>query len=281
MEKLTNYWALIPDFYKNAVVSIGIKSDSGATNWIGTGFLVVRRVDKDGYIPFLVSNKHVFQGEKRIVFKMKELGSNNWVEVPANLSEADGSTKYVIHSNPAIDIAVLQLNGDFINRNNLEFPAFDIDKNAMSSSELLENGFDDGSFIYMLGFPMGLVVKGASRPICRMGCMARICSEQISETNNILIDIQNFPGNSGSPIISKPELVSITGTKNLSRSLLVGIVHSYIPYNDTLRSSQSGEIVEIRKENSGLAYAHPVEYIREIIDLIQPTVQIEDSTTTA
>lgn len=91
---------------------------------------------------------------------MKELGSNNWVEVPANLSEADGSTKYVIHSNPAIDIAVLQLNGDFINRNNLEFPAFDIDKNAMSSSELLENGFDDGSFIYMLGFPMGLVVKG-------------------------------------------------------------------------------------------------------------------------
>lgn len=273
--------ALIPDFYKNAVVSIGIKNDSGATNWIGTGFLVVRRVDKDGYIPFLVSNKHVFQGKKRIVFKMKELGSNNWVEVPANLSEADGSTKYVIHSNPAIDIAVLQLNGDFINRNNLEFPAFDIDKNAMSSSELLENGFDDGSFIYMLGFPMGLVVKGASRPICRMGCMARICSEQISETNNILIDIQNFPGNSGSPIISKPELVSITGTKNLSRSLLVGIVHSYISYNDTLRSSQSGEIVEIRKENSGLAYAHPVEYIREIIDLIQPTVQIEDSTTTA
>ncbi len=272
--------ALIPDLYKNAVVSIGIKNDSGTTNWIGTGFLVVRQVDKDGYIPFLISNKHVFQGEKRIVFKMKEQGSNNWVEVPANLSEADGSTKYVIHRNPAIDIAVLQLDGDFITRNNLEFPAFDIDKNAMSSSELLENGFDDGSFIYMLGFPMGLVVKGASRPICRMGCMARICSEQISETNNILIDIQNFPGNSGSPIISKPELVSITGTKNLSRSLLVGIVHSYIPFNDRLRSSQSGEIVEIRRENSGLAYAHPVEYIREIIDLIQPTVQIEDSTTT-
>ena len=172
--------ALIPDIYKNAVVSIGIKNNSGATNWIGTGFLVVRQIDKDGYIPFLVSNKHVFQGEKRIVFKMKEQGSNNWVEVPADLSEADGSTKYVIHNNPAIDIAVLQLDGDFINRNNLEFPAFDIDKTAMSSSELLENGFDDGSFIYMLGFPIGLVVKGESRPICRMFCMARICSEKIS-----------------------------------------------------------------------------------------------------
>ena len=60
--------ALIPDFYKNAVVSIGIKSDSGATNWIGTGFLVVRRVDKDGYIPFLVSNKHVFPSTKILIF---------------------------------------------------------------------------------------------------------------------------------------------------------------------------------------------------------------------
>ena len=266
--------ALIPDFYKNAVVSIGIKNDRGDTSWIGTGFLVSRQVDKNRCIPFLVSNKHVFHGKKRIVFKMKEQGSNNWVEVLNDLYEADESTKYVIHNNPAIDIAVLQLDGNFITRNNLEFPAFDIDKNAMSSSELLENGFDDGSIIYMLGFPMGLVVKGASRPICRMGCMARICSEQISETNNILIDIQNFPGNSGSPIISKPEFVSITGTKNLSRSLLVGIVHSYIPYKDTLISSQSGEIVEMRIENSGLAYAHPVEYIREIIDLIHPTVQI-------
>lgn len=273
--------ALIPDLYKNAVVSIGMKNDSGTINWIGTGFLVVRKVCNDEYIPFLVSNKHVFQGKKCIVFKMKEQDSNNWIEVPANLSEADGSPKYVVHDNPVIDIAVLQLNGNFINRHKLEFPAFDIDENAMNSSELLENGFDDGSFVYMLGFPMGLVVEGASRPICRMGCMARICPEQISETNNILIDIQNFPGNSGSPIISKPELVSIAGTKSLSRSLLVGIVHSYIPYNDTLMSRQSGEVVEVRRENSGLAYAHPVEYIRGIIDRIQPKVQIEDSASTS
>ena len=52
--------SLIPDFYKSAVVSVGIKNNSGATNWIGTGFLVARQVCKDGYIPFLVSNKHVF-----------------------------------------------------------------------------------------------------------------------------------------------------------------------------------------------------------------------------
>ena len=31
---------------------------------------------------------------------------------------------------------------------------------------------------------------------------------------------------------------------------------------------QTGKIVEVRSENSGLAYVHPVEYIREVIDLL-------------
>lgn len=271
--------ALIPNFYKDAVVSIGIKSINGATNWIGTGFQIVRQVADGVYRPFLVSNKHVFSGQESIVFRMKEHTTGSWVEVPATLHDNTGKPLYIIHPNPKIDIAILPLNGESITNQNLEFPAFDIDNNAMSSTELIENGFDDGSVIYMLGFPMGLVIKGVSRPICRMGCMARICTEQIAETNNLLVDIQNFPGNSGSPIISKPEFVSITGTNNLDRSVLIGIVHSYIPYNDTLKSNQSGEIVEIRRENSGLAYVHPVEYIREIIDSILPKKQMEEKQT--
>ena len=103
-----------------------------------------------------------------------------------------------------------------------------------------------------------------------MGCIARISKEQVQEQHNILVDIQNFPGNSGSPIINRPEIVSIQGTKNLDRSVLIGIIHSYIPYEETLINSQTGRFVEVKSENSGLAYVHPVEYIREIIDIILP-----------
>ena len=53
------------------------------------------------------------------------------------------------------------------------------------------------------------------------------------------------------------------------KSVLIGIVHSYIPYRESLINSQTHEIVEIRSENSGLALVHPVEYIKEIIDLIE------------
>ena len=122
----------------------------------------------------------------------------------------------------------------------------------------------------MLGYTMGLVNQSSSLPICRLGCIARISKEQVQEQHNILVDIQNFPGNSGSPIINRPEIVSIQGTKNLDRSVLIGIIHSYIPYEETLINSQTGRFVEVRSENSGLAYVHPVEYIREIIDIILP-----------
>ena len=124
----------------------------------------------------------------------------------------------------------------------------------------------------MLGFPMGLVNEKSNLPLCRMGCIARMSETQIREQYNVLVDIQNFPGNSGSPIILRPELMSITGTQNFAKSVLVGIIHSYIPYKEELINRQTNQVVEIKSENSGIACLHPVEYIREVIDKIFKTI---------
>lgn len=261
--------SIIPEFYKNAVVCIGIKNTTDIT-WIGTGFFVIRELDSDNGIPYLISNKHVFSNSKQIVIRMKERDVDNWKDVDAYLYDDNDNAIFVTHSDKDIDIAVLPLSAKYINENNLEFPAFDIDKKALTSSELRTKGVDDGSTIYMLGFPMQLITKMTSHPICRLGCVARISKDQIDETKNILVDIQNFPGNSGSPIINRPEIVSIEGTPALNESVLIGIVHSYLPYQERLLSAQSNKIVEIREENSGLAFAHPVEYIRDIINTINP-----------
>ena len=264
--------AIIPSFYLDAVVSIGIR-DNAKTVWIGTGFFVVRKINNNGDgRPFLVTNRHVLLNTDMIVIRMKEKDSERVKEIDAPLLE-NGKPLYMLHSNPKVDIAVLPLNGSFIQKNNLEFPCFDIDENAMISSELLEKGIDEGSLVYMLGFPMGLVNISSNLPICRLGCVARLSAEQIAESYNLLVDIQNFPGNSGSPIITRPEILSIEGTKSLNQSVLMGIVHSYIPYKESLINSQTKEIVEIRSENSGLANVHPVEYILELIDSIQPKIE--------
>ena len=259
--------AIIPDFYINAVTAIGTRTASDV-NWFGTGFLAYRVVDAEGAArPFLITNRHVLEGESKIVFRLRKKGSEEFNTVDADLYE-NGSLLYSVHPQPDVDIAVLPLNGSFFVENNLAFSAFNIDEHGMTSDELRNEGVDEGSLIHMLGFPMGLVNINSTLPICRLGCVARMSAAQIAETRNILVDIQNFPGNSGSPIVTRPEIVSISGTKSLNKSMLLGIVHSYIPYQETLMNTQTKQVVEIRSENSGIAKVHPVELIREVVDLI-------------
>ena len=265
--------SIIPKHYLNAVTPIGVRNNQG-TIWIGTGFYVVRRVDENGMArPFLVTNKHVVTGRKNIIVRMMKKNDATLNDVDAPLDNQDGPI-YKLHKESAVDIAVIPLNATFIKEQGYDFPAFDIDGEAMSSPDLRESGVDEGSLIHMLGFPMGLVNQQSMLPICRLGCIARMSEVQIKEQKNLLVDIQNFPGNSGSPIILRPDGVHIKGTKNLSRSVLVGIIHSYIPYEETLINSQTKKIVEVKSENSGIAYAHPVEFIRDIIDEIQPKMDV-------
>lgn len=261
--------AIIPQVFINAVVSIGVRNTDRSVRWIATGFFLIRMISEDQGRPFLVTNRHVFNGKQSIVIRMKEKDVDTLKECDAPLV-SEGKSLFHQHPNPKIDIAVLPLNAEFITNNHLEFPAFDIDKHALTSTELRNSGVDEGSLVFMLGFPLGLVNNNSGLPICRLGCIARMSETQIEEEYNILADIQNFPGNSGSPIILRPELMSIQGSKSLDKSVLVGIIHSYIPYKESLINSQTGETVEIRSENSGIANVHPVEFIKEIIDGICP-----------
>ena len=106
-------------------------------------------------------------------------------------------------------------------------------------------------------------------PICRLGCISRvrdafICHEQYP---TFLIDAQTFPGNSGGPIVSRPEQMRIKGTPTNDKSNLIGILSSYIPYKDILVSQQTGEPRMIQTENSGLTVVHPVDRIKEVVEL--------------
>lgn len=257
--------ALVPKIYMDSIVSIGYKTNN-TIKWIGTGFIVGKaKDDKNAWI-YLVTNKHVVEGQDCVWIKVHNYDKNKDIEIEIPLVE-NGNVIYSIHPNPDIDIMAVFLNGNYFVRNRLFTGYIDIDKNAMSSEELRNHGVSEGNLVYMLGYPMGLVNVNSKSPICRMGCIARMTEEQIDESNNILVDIQNFPGNSGSPVVSKPEIISLEGTSNLPQSVLIGIIHSYIPYRDMLISRQTGENVEVRTENSGLANMHPVEYIREVVNM--------------
>ena len=82
-----------------------------------------------------------------------------------------------------------------------------------------------------------------------------------------MADAQTFPGSSGGPIISRPEHISISGTPNNDRANLIGILSAYIPYRETLYSRQTGRDRMIQEENSGLTIVHPVDRIKEVVEI--------------
>lgn len=253
--------AIIPKFYIDAVASIGI-NQNGDTCWIGTGFFVQKKVQENKYLLFLITNKHVIANQSSIIIRMRHKETSELKSFSLSLRM---NSTFVVHPDEKVDIAAIILDGAAIDQIGLECSAFDIDTNILTMGELKERGFDCGSGVFMLGYPLGLVNVDSNSPICRRGCVARFDLSEIESSKNILLDIQNFPGNSGGPIVSEPELVSIEGTPALGQSILVGIIHSYIPYQDELLSRQTGRVVEIRTENSGLAKANPSECIRETI----------------
>lgn len=257
--------ALIPQFFIDSVASVGIRQGT-EIKWIGTGFFIVKHIEENKFQPFMVTNKHVFDGLQSVVIRLIERNTKELriIDMPLVI---DGKRAYSVHPDDKVDVAVILLNGSYITENNLDFSAFNIDEHAMTTEEFINNGGNEGSTIFMLGYPMGLVNIKSSTPICRTGCVARIDKFEVRESKNMLLDIQNFPGNSGSPIVAKPEIVSIEGTKALDKCVLIGIIHSYIPYQETLINSQTGKVVEIRSENSGIAKANPVEYIKEVVEI--------------
>ena len=251
--------------FENTTTCIGVRQN-GNVSWIGTGFFVIApsKINANKYM-FLVTNKHVIQGLDSIVIRA-HLKDNSIGIIDAPLIK-NNKPIYTCHPNEKIDIAVVQLSAQYIQMSLNKIKAFDIDEQAYTAQDYLSSGGFEGSPVFMLGFPMKMIDDYSTTPICRSGCVARFKLDDIKHSYNFLLDIQNFPGNSGSPIISCPECVGLEGTKILTKSVLLGIVHRCINYKETLINTQTQEIVEIRSENSGLALAHPVDFIKEVIEL--------------
>ncbi len=84
-----------------------------------------------------------------------------------------------------------------------------------------------------------------------------------------------FPGNSGGPVVTKPEAMSIQGTKSQSAAYLIGIVAQSIVYRDVAISLQTKKPRVVFEDNSGLASVVPVQYLADLIQSLQSSPDTE------
>ncbi len=262
--------AIIPAFFMDAVIALGIQIPGGKKHWVGTGFLVGRKEKEhpDKSTVYIITNKHVVNGQNLLYVRFNNSESAGVKDLPMPLKVND-ELLYTDHPQANTDIVAIQILPRVITDNKLRLSFMDIDEHAITLQQMKETGVEEGSLVYAIGFPMNLVNDTVKAPICRLGCISRVADAFVSHNaaETFLVDAQTFPGNSGGPIISRPEHIFIQGTAHNTKANLIGILSAYIPYRDTLVSQQTHQPIMVREENSGLTIVHPVDRIKEVIEL--------------
>ena len=262
--------AIIPMPFLNAVIAIGIDRADNIKHWIGTGFIVGR---KETYNPmlstyYIITNKHVINKQAYFYVRFNSLGGTLVKDYRVDLFDKTGSPLFSEHPNEKTDVIALQIQPQALINDKSIWGSFDLSDHALTLEQMQSSGVDEGSLVYALGFPMNLV-DPIKVPICRLGCISRVTDAFLLKERMpiFLVDAQAFPGNSGGPIVSRPEHMSIGETPCNIKSNLIGILSAYIPYVDTLYNNQTGRIRMTQEENSGLTIVHPVDRIKETVEL--------------
>lgn len=281
--------SLIPPHYLNSVISIETESlDSKGVsqkNSIATGFLVGNPTGGSNekvslYRLFIVTNRHVYQNKKtkellrEVFFRFNTLDNKSHY-FKVNLLKDDGSPLWLMHKDEKVDLAVLPINATAIDDAKINYYFFQ-GNDLFYAKDFSKQNISTGDGLFVLGFPMCIRGRARNFVIVRQGIMARV-DEEVLEDGFFYIDASAYPGNSGGPVIHKPEVVAITGTQSNSSAGLIGVISSGETYSDVAISQQTGEPRIIFTEQTGLVRVVPTELIFEIIGGVPLPQKTEDA----
>jgi S1-C subfamily serine protease len=273
--------ALIPPPYMDAVVALGVYDQKGEPDWVASGFLYgdfIRPLDGDQneYRVYLVTNRHVLEAKHEICVRCNPQAQQPARTYHANLVGDDGKPLWVGSSSDGADVAVLPINIQLLKKEGMRVNYFRSNHNVAVIDEMNELGVTEGDFAYVLGFPMGLVGEERNFVIVRSGSIARVRDALDGASAEFLVDAFIFPGNSGGPVILKPEMVAITGTKRVSTAYLIGVVAGFLSYPEDAVSVQTGRLRVRFEDNSGLAAVHPIDFVQEAIEEYRKTLGADE-----
>lgn len=257
---------LLPPHYLDAVVAIGTEASKGQRRWIGTGFFFVQMTTKGEGLPCLVTNKHVIAGLDSVYVRANPVAGGPAREFELLLRGGNGEPYWFVHPDPEIDIALTPVKPESLNEIGLSFYIFRSDSDVATLDTVRASKVSEGDDVFVLGFPMWNIGGERSAVIARKGCIARIQDTLAGESSTFLIDASVYPGNSGGPVILRPQIASEQPTPPpLNIALLLGVVAEYVPYHDTAVSLQTGRPRVVFEENSGIGSVYPIDYVIQTI----------------
>jgi hypothetical protein len=262
--------ALIPPFFLDCVVAIGVLVPTTGVNWIASGFLyghLAERHPEKGnrYSIYLVTSRHVTEGKETIQLRFNPEGDVPSREFNVVLREKGRLIWYAPYD-VSVDVVVIPVNVRALEAAQIKFAYFHSDAHVADREIIRELEMTEGDGVFTLGFPLGLVGGARNFVIARQGIIARIRDVLSGSGHEFLIDSSIFPGNSGGPVVLRTDISSIQGTKPQRRSYLIGVVKGYVPYRDVIYSEHPKRPRVAFEENSGLASIVLMDYVKEAIE---------------
>jgi hypothetical protein len=247
---------------KNTIVFLGTLDSKGVPSYKATGVIVA--IDNVFHI---VTAKHVVAEQKDGNFtgnlidqelyafynlRGGGIGKRKIIDLKISLG-----VDWVFHTEPTVDLALLpfalnEADDLRVLPDNLFLP--------LSAVHELQD-------LFFISFQPGVPSLDAVRPVYRNGMVSVVLPDK-----TFFIDGAAFPGNSGSPVFIKPEPVGfpIGAAANPvypapNSGKFVGIVGTYIPYQEPAISPQTGRIRVLFEEHTGLSRVWSVDLIEDIV----------------
>ena len=84
--------AIIPSFFLNAVVALGVDGVESEKHWIGTGFIVGRKETNNSAFStyYLITNKHVIQQTRYVYVRFNSFGDTLVKDYRVDLYDING-----------------------------------------------------------------------------------------------------------------------------------------------------------------------------------------------
>lgn len=230
--------------------------------WTGTGFFY-----RSGKKKYVVTNKHIFEREKRPWYRGGGFQSPCKAIVTihrslANLTEhksweirltVDGRNLWYTHTAIDCDIALIPLDKETLVGENLQtfFPMFS--PRITFIGEDLINTFEINSFamLAVLGYPLAFHDMVNNLPIGRTASLATPYSVDFMGKPCFLVDGRLFEGMSGSPVVCTPHNLFVQGGRPEGQKLLGVFSEQIISNNQPLQLHvvwRAGLIKEITEQ---------------------------------
>lgn len=275
--------ALVSKKNLQSVVAIGQRASQKEIERTGelmcataTGFLYGypisgKRDDaKAGYRLWLVTCKHViesarYSGSEDIMVRMNKSTHHGMQTFKIPLQKGLGP-EWTLH--PRADVAVIATSWSDLESKGVQWETFAARLNSLSQEEAASAGTSEGDEVFILGFPIGWRRGRQDYPIVRHGVLAQVQGWLNKEHDTFLVDGSGFPGNSGGPVISKPQSAVIGRALTVTDAWLMGMVSER-----RISPISSGEFGFA--ETADIIEVVPVDYIDATIQLAMQEENLE------